>query len=62
MPKKTRKKLTRRESELASRFIEQEFRTKKYGGPQAVAIGLSRARRQAEKERFDKIVDKYLKG
>jgi hypothetical protein len=61
MPKKKKfKKLIPREKKLASRYIPQEFRAK-YRGTQAVAIGISRARRQAERERVDKIVDKYLK-
>ena len=59
MTKKKLKKLTPRERELASRFIPQEFRAK-YRGKQAVAIGISRARSQAEKERLDEIVSKYL--
>ena len=60
MPKKKYKKLTPREKKLASRFVPQEFHAG-YRGTQAVAIGISRARAQAEKEKINKIVDKYLK-
>lgn len=61
MPKKKKfKKLTTREKKLASRYVPQEFHAG-YEGRQAVAIGLSRAREQARKERVGKIVDKYLK-
>jgi hypothetical protein len=56
---KRRKRLTPRERELASRFIPQEHRTKKYSQEQAVAIGLSRARRRAGQEELDEIVKKY---
>lgn len=46
MPKKKYKKLTKREQKLASKYIAEEFRTKKYEPEQAKAIGINRARRK----------------
>lgn len=60
MPKKTKKKLSRRERELASQLIAQECRTGQYARPQSIAIGISRARQEAAREKLDKIVAKYL--
>lgn len=61
-PRKKRARLSPRARELASQFIAEEHRTKKYPREQAIAIGLSRARREAAKEKFklDTIVAKYL--
>ncbi len=44
MAKKSRKKLTRKGQRLASKYIAEEFETKKYKPKQAIAIGISRAR------------------
>jgi hypothetical protein len=41
-------KLRGQARELASKFIAEEIRTGKYPRKQAIAIGISRARRQAE--------------
>jgi hypothetical protein len=38
-------KLTREGRELASQFISEEVKTKKYPRKQAIAIGISRARK-----------------
>jgi hypothetical protein len=57
--KKKQKRLTPRERELASRFIPQEHRARRYGRVQAVAVGISRAREQAERERVVALVKKY---
>lgn len=54
MPKKKRRKLTRREQELANRYIAQEFRAEKYKPRQAKAIGIARAKRQARLEAIRK--------
>jgi hypothetical protein len=64
MTKKKPKKLTRRERELASRYIPQEYESPRFKHAkrsQKIAVGISRARRQVERERVDAIVDKYLK-
>lgn len=53
-------KLTAREKELAKKYVPEEMRTKKYGRETAVAIGLSRARREAAREELDAVVRKYL--
>jgi FixJ family two-component response regulator len=55
--KKTKKKLTKRERQLASRFIEEEYGH--FPRKQAVAVGISRARREAERERMKAIIAKY---
>jgi hypothetical protein len=57
---KQQPRLSPRERELASQTISQEIRTRKYPHPQAVAVGISRARRQAEQEKLDAVVAKYL--
>jgi hypothetical protein len=46
VPKKKRKykKLTKREQKLASKYIAEEFRTRRYPPEQAKAIGISRAK------------------
>lgn len=44
-------RLTRRERELASRYIPEEVVTRQYPRAQAVAIGISRAKSKAKKER-----------
>ena len=55
MPRKKRyRKLTRRESKLAGRYIAEEKHTRKYKPKQAVAIGISRAKRQAKLEAIRK--------
>ena len=46
MPKKKYRKLTKKEQKLASKYIAQEFRTKKYKPAQAEAIGINRAKRK----------------
>jgi len=46
---KTQPKLRGKARALASKFIAEEMRTKKYPRAQAIAIGLSRARTQAKK-------------
>jgi hypothetical protein len=46
--RKNTKKLRGQTRELASKFIAEEIRTGKYPREQAIAIGISRARRQAE--------------
>ena len=64
MPKKKPKKLTRRARELTSHYISQEYESPRFKHAkrsQKIAVGISRARRQAERERVDAIVDKYLK-
>lgn len=56
--KKKYPRLTKRERQLASRYIAEERRekkpgrkkTRKYGAKQAIAIGISRARRKAKLE------------
>ena len=52
MPKKksARRELTKRERELASKYIAQEVRTGKYSRAQAAAIGISKAKRKAKKK------------
>lgn len=63
MPRQKRKKypkLTTREKELAKKYVPEEVRTKKYERKTAVAIGLSRARREAAHEELDAVVRKYL--
>ena len=52
--KKKRRKLTPREQKLASKYIAQEFRTKKYKPKQSQAIGIARAKRQVELEKIRK--------
>lgn len=54
-------KLTRRERELASRYVREERRekkpgkkTRKYKPKQAIAIGIARAKRQAKLEAIRK--------
>lgn len=46
--RKNTEKLRGQTRELASKFIAEEIRTGKYPREQAIAIGISRARRQAE--------------
>lgn len=46
MPKRKYKKLTKSEQKLASKYIAEELRTKKYGPGQAKAIGINRARQK----------------
>ncbi len=50
MPKRPRssEKLRGQTRELASKFIAEEIRTGKYPRKQAIAIGISRARRQEQ--------------
>jgi hypothetical protein len=64
-PKKRKKrrkyqKLTPRERELASEFIPEEHESGRFSHEAAVAVGISRARRQAEREKIRRIVSKYL--
>lgn len=55
MPRKKRyPKLTRREQALASKYIAEEFRARKYEPRQAKAIGIARAKRQAKLEAIRK--------
>jgi mRNA-degrading endonuclease RelE of RelBE toxin-antitoxin system len=64
MPQKKKfKKLTPRERALASRFIPEEYESPRFKHAkrsQKIAVGISRARRRAEQERVDAIVNKYL--
>lgn len=53
-----KRKLTPRERELAPRFIEEEHGH--FPHEVAVAVGISRARRQAKSEKIRAIIDKYL--
>lgn len=46
MTKKKTPKLTKKEQKLASKYIAQEFHTKKYESKQAIAIGINRARQK----------------
>ena len=63
-PKKTRAKLRGKTRSLASKFIAEEMRTRKYPRPQAIAIGISRAKAKVKKESFETrlqaIIEKYL--
>lgn len=54
------KKLTRREKMLASETIAEEVRLRKFPTRQAVAIGLSRARRLAAHEHAMATACEYL--
>jgi hypothetical protein len=45
------KKLRGKTRELASRFIAEEIRTRKYPREQAIAVGISRARSAVKKKR-----------
>jgi hypothetical protein len=62
-PKK-QPKLRGKTRDLASKFIAEEMRTKKYPRAQAIAIGISRARTQAKKtahqKRIQAIIHKHL--
>lgn len=62
--KKTKKSLLGKTRALAGKFIAEEMRTKKYPRPQAIAIGISRAKAKVKKESFEThlqaIIDKYL--
>jgi len=54
VPKKKsprQRKLTKREQKLASKYIAEEVSTRKYKKKQAVAIGISRAKRKLGKRR-----------
>jgi len=54
VPKKKsprRRKLTKREQKLASKYIAEEVDTRKYKKKQAVAIGINRAKRKLAKRR-----------
>jgi len=55
--KKIAKKLTPRERELAPRFIREEHG--RFPHATAVAVGISRARREAEREGIKAIIAKY---
>ena len=64
MPKtKKRKKLTSREKKLASKYISEEIRTRKYPHKQAIAIGISRAvtktKKSFRKSEIQRIMDRY---
>ena len=48
--KSPRKKLTKKEKQLASKYIAEEFETRKYKPKQAIAIGISRARSAVKKK------------
>jgi hypothetical protein len=64
MPKtkkrKQLRKLSPRERQLAMKYVPEELKTKKYKRKMAIAIGLSRARRSAEREKVASVVRKYL--
>jgi hypothetical protein len=62
--KKNRTKLTGKTRELASKFIAEEMETHRYPRKQAVAIGISRARRAVSKTsrtlaRLEHLLAKY---
>lgn len=48
MVKKSRKKLSKKGRELASKYIAEEFATRKYKPKQSIAIGISRARERVK--------------
>jgi Family of unknown function (DUF6496) len=52
-------KLTPREKELASGFIAEEIEAGLYPRKQAIAIGISRARRKARGTKISRLVDRY---
>jgi hypothetical protein len=57
---KKRKKLTHEEKKLASRYISEEIKTKKYPPKQAIAIGISRARAKRRKNRRRKMIERIM--
>ena len=61
-PKKTksRRKLTRAERILASRYIPEEIETKQYTRKAAIAIGISRAQADVRKARRKRAIDRIM--
>ena len=54
-------KLRGRARELAGKFIAEEVRTGKYPREQAVAVGISRAREEARKNRRAKAIGDIMR-
>jgi hypothetical protein len=50
--RKARSKLRGRARKLASKYIAEEMRTKKYPRKQSIAIGISRAKTKIKQERL----------
>jgi hypothetical protein len=59
--KKKPAKLRGRAREVASKFVGEEIRTGKYTRAQAIAIGLSRARKATRTRPIDVLIDRYAK-
>ena len=57
---KHRRKLTREERKLASRYIPEEIKTKQYPRTTAIAIGISRAQADVRKIRRKREIDRIM--
>lgn len=55
-----RRKLTREERKLASRYIPEEIETKQYPRKTAIAIGISRAQADVRKARRKRAIDRIM--
>lgn len=61
MPKKRYEKLQSQTRKLASKFIAEEVRTKKYHRKQAIAIGISRAKTKTKHHSLSPLIQKLSK-
>ena len=57
---KVRRKLTREEKRLASRYIPEEIETKQYPRKTAIAIGISRAQTDMKKAKWRRAIDRIM--